>query len=127
MLLKKKRINKEGNPRLLWSGWGQRIKILKVGKVVKLGAERVKLGKGAGIAIPHVQYNLPWSVKSCRMIACSSHDANLSNKAQSIFPDALFMHYFKDMENSVRNTVVFVNRVTATRFPIAAARLNPAS
>lgn len=40
-------------------GWGYRVKVLKIGEVIKGRAKRIELCKRIGITIPHIQYKIP--------------------------------------------------------------------
>jgi hypothetical protein len=46
---------------------GKRIKVLEVGEVIKADAKGVKLGKGTGIAVPHIFYG-DMDGKNCRLM-----------------------------------------------------------
>jgi hypothetical protein len=37
---------------------GKRFKVFEIREVIKLGTEGIEFGKGAGITIPHVKYNV---------------------------------------------------------------------
>lgn len=67
-------------PDMDWLGWGGRIKVLEIGKIIQLGAEGIKLSKGTGKTVTGIPYNNVLPVSSTNMIWCSAcHVTNVLN------------------------------------------------
>jgi len=70
---------------------GDLIKVLKVGKIIQLNAERKKLCKGAGETIPHIQHEPVVNEEWGNISNYTCHIPNLSNKLRSLIKKRLIL------------------------------------